>query len=238
MNFFSKDIPAPVLQGALMAVLFFLPASAALHAQKPVAVAKNLSTSRFTLEGAGGGSVAAGNPSEAAIDPGWTAMLGGGYNLTGKLSIFLEGAFDRSVMPTPVLQTANESSGSYQFWTISANPMFHFFRGNQFGAYVVGGGGYSHAVASFNKAVSINCGIYSGFGYTDFANICAGKASGSSFSSNQPMYDFGLGGDARMFPNRREVLFIETRYVRMMTPAGQLPGANAALVPIVIGLRW
>jgi hypothetical protein len=237
MNFFQKSI-LTVRRGAILAVLFFLPAPAVFFAQTPAPANQKVFNNRLILEGAIGGSVAAGNPSESAIDPGWTAMVGGGYNLTRRLSILLEGSFDYNPMPGPVLQTARETSGSYQFWTFSANPMFHLFRGQKYGFYAVGGGGYSHVVTSFNKPLNINCNVYSGFGYSDFANVCSGKFSGSSYSSNQPMYDFGLGGDVRLFPTHREILFVETRYVRTSTPAGQLPGPNAALVPIVIGVRW
>lgn len=191
------------------------------------------------VEGGAGGSFGAGLVNGQYVSPGWTVMGGGGYSLNRKLALLLEADYFHNKMPTTVLQTAQQSSGSYAIWAFSANPVFHIYRNAKYGAYAIGGGGYSHVGTSFGKPIgTLNCNIYSGLGYANFTNFCNGKITGSSYSSNQPMYDFGLGMDARLYPNRRETLFVQARYIKLMTPANQLPTPNLGLVDITGGVRW
>ena len=194
----------------------------------------------LTLEGGAGGAMTAGLQTGQYMKSGFTGVLGAGYKLNRRLSVLVEGNYYQNSMPGPLLQTAQQTGGSYNTLTISANPMFHLFQNEKYGVYAIGGGGYSHVATSFSKPIAstINCSIYSGLGYKFFTNFCNGSITGSSYSSNQPMIDFGLGMDVRLFPHHREILFIESRYVRIMTPANQLPGSNVGLVPITGGVRW
>jgi hypothetical protein len=52
------------------------------------------------------------------------------------------------------------------------------------------------------------------------------------------MYDFGIGMEGRLFPNRRFIVFGQGRYIRMMTPSNQLPGPDFSLVSLTTGVRW
>lgn len=173
------------------------------------------------------------------MNPGFTGMVGAGYKVNKRLSVLLEGNYYHSGMPSSVLQTALQNSGSYNTFTISGNPMVHFFQGAKYGVYALGGGGFSHVATSFGKPISsINCNIYSGLGYANFTNFCNGKITGSSYSSSQGLFDVGMGMDVHLFPHHREVLFVEGRYVHLMTPSDQLPGPGIGLVPIYGGVRW
>lgn len=216
--------------------------SSSTIASKPQAapVAAATRGGHLTFEGAAGGDFGAGLQNGLYVNPGFTGMLGAGYKFSRRLSLFVEGNYYHNKMPAPVLQTARQTGGSYNTFTISGNPMFHIYQGAKFGAYAIGGGGFSHVATSFAKPIgsTLNCAIYSGLGYTNFANFCNGKITGSSYSTNQAMYDFGLGMDAHLYPHRRESLFVESRYVRMLTPAGQLPTPNLGLVAITGGVRW
>lgn len=233
----------------MFAVLAFFSLAAASRAQqsssspsKPQTAPATASTLRdhLTFEGGAGGDFGAGLQNGQYVDAGFTGMLGAGYKLNRRLSVFVEGNYYHNKMPAPVLQTAQQTGGTYNTFTISGDPMFHVYQGAKFGAYAIGGGGFSHVATSFNKPIgsTINCAIYSGLGYTNFANFCSGKITGSSYSTTQGMYDFGIGMDAQLFAHRRERLFVETRYVKILTPSGQLPTPNLGLVVITGGVRW
>lgn len=235
--------------GFLIALPLFSPvraqqtaSSAPAGKAQAAAPAPTMTTLRdhLTLEGAAGGNFGAGLQNGQYVDPGFTAMGGAGYKLNRRLSVFAEGNYYHNKMPAPVLQTAQQSSGSYNTFTISGDPMLHVYQGSKFGAYAIGGGGFSHVATSFHSGIgsTINCNIYSGLGYTNFTNFCNGKITGSSYSTTQGMYDFGIGMDAHLFPQRRERLFVESRYVKIMTPANQLPTPNLGLVAITGGVRW
>ncbi len=194
----------------------------------------------LVLEGGAGGAMSAGLQTGQYVHAGFTGMGGAGYKLNKRLSVFLEGNYYYNSMPSALLQTIQQSSGHYNTFTISANPMFHMFQGQKYGVYAIGGGGFSHIATGFSKPIgsTINCNIYSGLGYAYLTNFCNGKITGSSYSSSQPLFDFGLGMDVRLFPNHREILFVESRYVHIMTPSNQLPGPGIGLVPISAGVRW
>lgn len=237
----------------VLALVSILPVSSALYAQQSsssapatkaqlAAPAPAMTTLRdhLTFEGGAGGDFGAGLQNGQYVDPSFTFMGGAGYKLDRRLSVFVEGNYYHNKMPAPVLQTAAQAGGSYNMFTISGDPMFHFYQGGKFGAYAVAGGGFSSVATNFNSPISstINCRVYSGLSYTNFTNFCNGTIKGSSYSTTQGMYDFGLGMDARLYPNRRESLFVESRYVKFMTPANQLPTPNLGLAVITGGVRW
>ena len=196
--------------------------------------------SKWFVEGAGGISFGPGLANGKVINSTYTGTGGGGYRLTRRFEIPGELSFYHSTLPSWVLQTARQPGGHYTIFTYSADPTFYFIRGARYGFFVVGGGGYSHVATTFDKPIgsTINCTIYSGLGYTNFTNYCNGTITGSSYSSNQGMYNFGIGMEGRLYPNHRAILFAQGRYIRMMTPANQLPKSNFALVSITTGIRW
>jgi opacity protein-like surface antigen len=194
---------------------------------------------RWFVQGAAGGALATGLDGQQYMNAGWTGMGGAGYVVTRRLSVDAELDYFHNGVPTPALQAAAQNSGHYNTIAFSANPMLYIVRGKKFGFYVIGGGGYSRISASFGKPLSsINCNIYSPLGYANYTNFCNGKITGSSYSSSQPMFDVGMGFEGRLYPNRRWVLFVEPRYMRMMTPANQLPGQNLGMAQILGGIRW
>ena len=195
---------------------------------------------KWFIEGAGGGSFGPGLADGKMINPTYTGTGGGGFRLSRRLEIPGELSYYRSVLPSWVLQTAQQPGGHYTILTYSVDPTFYFSRGTRFGFFAVGGGGFSYVGTTFDKPIgtTINCSIYSGLGYANFTNFCNGTITGSSYSSNQAMYNFGIGMEGRLYPNHREILFAQGRYIHMMTPANQLPGPGFALVSITGGLRW
>lgn len=202
--------------------------------------AARVSTGHLVFEGGAGGNFGAGLQNGQYVNPSFAGLVGAGYKLNRRLTIFVEGNYYHNGMPSPVLQTARQTGGSYNTFTISGDPMLYIYHGAKFGVYAVGGGGFSSVRTSFNGPIgkTINCRIYSGLGYKNFTNFCSGKITGSSYSTTQAMYDFGIGFQGRLYPNRRESLFVESRYVKIMTPANQLPTPNLGLVAITGGVRW
>ncbi len=194
---------------------------------------------KWFIEGAGGGAFAPGLDYGQYLTSAWNVMGGGGIRFGSRLTLPGEISYYHAALPTPVIQTMQQRGGSYSFLTYSVDPTFYFIRGDRYGYFVVGGGGYSHVTTRFDQPVgTLDCSIYSGLGYSNLGNFCNGTLTGSSYSSNQAMYNFGIGMEARLYPNHREILFAQGRYIKMMTPANQLPGQDFALVSISAGLRW
>lgn len=251
MNLQTKLSPAGMGRWTMIfAVLAFFSLATASHAQQtssstvaksqPAPAASEGFRSHLTLEGGAGGNFGAGLQNGQYVSPAFDGLIGVGYKLNRRFSLFVEGNYYHNGMPSPVLQTARQTGGSYNTFTISGDPMLHIYQGAKFGAYAIGGGGFSTVATSFNGPVgkTINCRIYSGLGYTNFTNFCNGKITGSSYSTTQAMYSFGLGMDVHLNPRRRESLFVESRYVKIMTPAYQLPTPNLGLVAFFGGVRW
>lgn len=213
--------------------------SSSVQASTPAPVATT-PLSKWFVEGAGGISFGPGLANGQVINSAYTGTGGGGFRLTRRLEIPGEVSYYRSGLPSWVAQTIQQPGGHYTILTYSVDPTFYFLRGPRFGFFAVGGGGYSHVATTFDKPIgtTINCSIYSGLGYTNFTNFCNGTITGSSYSSNQGMYNFGIGMEGRLYPNHRAILFAQGRYIRMMTPSNQLPGPNFSLVSITTGIRW
>ncbi|MHB8301979.1 MAG: hypothetical protein ACYDC6_03940 [Acidobacteriaceae bacterium] len=233
----------------ILALLLVFSASSALKAQQssssnskpqPAPAAPTGLTSHLFIEAGAGGNFGAGLQAGQYVKPGFNGMAGVGYKLARKFAVLAEGNYYHNPVTAAALQTAGENSGSYNTFTVSAGPMYHLYQGPKLGVYAVGGGGFSHIATGFNKPIgtTINCNIYSGLGYRYYTNFCNGKITGSSYASTQPMFDFGLGVDVRLFPNRREIIFVEPKYVKFLTPTGQLPGPDVGIVAVTGGVRW
>lgn len=212
--------------------------SSSISSPAPAAV-KATPLPRWYVEGDGGGSFGPGLNYGQYVAAGWLVGGGGGIRLTNRISIPGNISYYHNPIPKPVLQTLQQTGGNYSFLTFSVDPTFYFLRGEKFGFFALGGGGYSRVMTSFSKPIgTLDCSIYSGVGYGNLGNFCSGAITGSSYSSSQAMYDFGIGMEGRLYPNRREILFVQARYLKLMTPANQLPGPNQALVAISGGMRW
>ena len=196
--------------------------------------------SKWFVEGAAGVDFGPGLANGQVWDTSFNALGGGGYRLTRRIEIPGEIGYYHSGLPSWVAQTIQQSGGRYTVLTYSVNPTFYFLRGERYGFFALGGGGYSHVGTNFDKPVgsTIDCSKYSGLGYSDFTNFCNGTITGSSYSSNQGMYDFGIGMEGRLYPDRRFIVFGQGRYIHMETPANQLPGPGFALVALTTGVRW
>ena len=196
--------------------------------------------SKWFVEGGAGVAFGPGLANGQVYNTSPTAFGGAGYRLTRRIEIPGEISYYRSGFPAWVAQTIQQPGGHYTILTYSVDPTFYFVRGERYGFFAVGGGGYSHVSTNFDKPIgsTIDCSKYSGLGYTNLTNFCNGTITGSSYSSNQGMYDFGIGMEGRLYPNHRFIVFGQGRYIHMDTPANQLPGPGFALVALTTGVRW
>ncbi len=192
----------------------------------------------FVFEG-GGGVTPPVSGTQKFANTGFNVLLGGGFRFNDRLSLLAEWNFNRMGVPTDLaIAQAQVPGGNEHIWTAMLNPKFDYIRGGRVDGYVIGGGGFSRQLTTFTAPVVVPCG-YGGYGYGYGYGGCSGSVNVAHESSNQGMFDVGTGVEFRFSPYSRFKLFVEGRYERFYTPKSNLPpGYNAALVPVMIGVRW
>jgi hypothetical protein len=120
--------------------------------------------SKWFVEGGAGIDFGPGLANGKVWDTSYTAFGGGGYRLSRRLEIPGEISYYHSGFPSWVAQTIQQPGGHYTLLTYSVNPTFYFLRGERYGFFALGGGGYSHISANFDQPVgsTIDCSKYSG----------------------------------------------------------------------------
>jgi hypothetical protein len=172
-------------------------------------------TDHLIIEGGAGATAPVGKTLNYA-NIGWNILLGAGYKFNDRLSLLAEWNFSR--MTVPHLLTGAAGDGNEHIWTVDLNPKFNIVRSGRLDGYVIGGGGFSRALTTFNYP----------------ANVFAAR-----ISTNQGNLDIGIGGEWSLARYEREKLFLEARYERLLSPdTGLPPGYNANLIPVDIGIRW
>lgn len=229
-------IPKALLRSALRHATFFALALLLAAVATSVGYAQRYTgesrMSHLTIEGGGGLTPAVGGTANN-VNLGWNVLLGGGYMFNKKMGMLIEYNFNRNGMPDAILRQAQEPGGNYHFWTIAADPIYNYYQGGKLGGYLVGGGGFSRKLVSFTQPFTYTtCDPYFGC-YPITQNVVV-----YHFSSNQPMVDLGTGLTFRFSPYSRTKLFLDARFVKLYTTAAQIPGHNAQLLPVTIGLRW
>lgn len=205
--------------------------------------------SHITFEGGGGFTPAAGGTANN-VNVGWNILLGTGYMLNKRFGVLAEWNFNRNAIPQKILNTIPPSSlppgytladvgGNYHFWTATLDPIYNYWMGSKWGGYLVGGGGFSRKLVSFTVPVcGYGYGYGFGYGFGGYGFPVCGNTPYAHFSSNQAVADLGTGFTYRFSPYGRTKLFVEARFDKLYTSQGQIPGRDAQLVPVVIGIRW
>lgn len=208
--------------------------SSPAQAQTPKYTGANTGiVSHLTFEGGGGFNVPAGSES-SNVSTGWNIMLGGGYMLNKKFGALAEWNFNRDAIPGSVLQQVQQPGGNYHIWSASLNPVYNFWQGGKWGAYGIGGGGFSRKLVSFTQPYTTCYPSYFGC-YPITSNVVV-----AHYSRNQAMVDLGGGLTFRFSPYNRTRLFVDTRFDRYFTGTKlQLPGkSDLYLIPVTFGIRW
>jgi hypothetical protein len=255
MNILQSSLRTGLRWASISALAFGLPLATSLHAQnssynnnynystarKPKYTGKSW-TDHVVVEGGGGGTVAEGSTQNLS-NPGFNALLGAGLKFNNRLSLLGEWNFnDMGVPHTIANSVAKVPGGNEHVWTATLDPKFNFIRAGRFDGYAIGGGGFSRVLTSFTAPVIVPCGYGYGYGYGfgyGYGGGCVGNVTVSHHSSNQATMNIGAGGEFRFSPYSRFKLFVEARYLKVMTPKNSLPpGYNASFVPMTIGIRW
>jgi len=253
MKTLQSSLRAGLKWVGITTLAFGLPLTMALHAQdstynnnynysnakKPKYTGKSW-TDHLVVEGGGGGTTAAGSTQNLS-NPGFNVLLGAGYKFNNRLSLLGEWNFNDMGVPHNVANAiAKVPGGNEHIWTAGLDPKYNFIRHGRFDGYAIGGGGFARVLTSFTAPVIVPCGYGYGYGFGyGYGGGCAGNVTVSHRSSNQAELNIGAGGEFRFSPYSRFKLFVEARYLKVMTPKTNLPpGYNATFVPATIGIRW
>ncbi len=211
--------------------------------------------SRFTIEASGGFNAPVGdknapnpfNSSGADINSvtwGGQFTFGSGFNINQHLAALIEYQFMDDKLPGAIIAEAGAQGGHDHIWSFTVDPVLDAFPKASNDLYVTGGGGFYRKVTSFtDPEEEEECYYFCGIGV---ANVTVGH-----FSSNQGGWNIGGGYEHRfggMYGESRTRVFVEARYVEVLTPAvvGATPnglsattiGADTKLLPISLGFRW
>ncbi|HZY61230.1 MAG TPA: hypothetical protein VFE38_01810 [Edaphobacter sp.] len=212
---------------------------------------------------AGGGFTLPNGDAGKVFTTSYGLQVGGGYNFNKKFGILAEFGYDHFGMQGSVLRAQqayynslgiiDPSTGlpadfsgldaNAHILSVTFNPVYNFYQGDTFGAYVTGGGGYFHKAVNFTLPQASYYCDYFGFCYpiTTNANFDTHSADGGGFD---------VGGGLTFKPSRFGAVkfYTEVRYVRSnakLTPESSNPSpisllnANAdSYVPITFGVRW
>jgi hypothetical protein len=195
-------------------------------------------TFRYSLELAGGVAVPAGATRTYQNTAGGF-RLGLGANLNKYAGALLEYDFNNFGVPSKLINRAGSFqypvSGRVHIWSVTLNPVIHFYRSEASDAYVIGGGGFYRKLVRFSTTSSQN------FCYT---NCLTYPTTLSQFSNNAGGVNFGLGIAHRIMLGSKVRAFTEARYVwidnqrssgnGVYTPAYYRTG----YFPVVVGLKW
>jgi hypothetical protein len=126
--------------------------------------------------------------------------------------------------------TLSSVGGHSHVWSFTIDPTYTFFQGQSVGAYVVGGVGFYHKVATFTTPSS-GCDPY----YYYYYGVCIEESTNATidhYTSNAPGFDGGFGLTYKFSRFSSERFYGEVRYVyvansqRSGVTAGTITSAN------------
>lgn len=177
--------------------------------------------------------------------------MGSGYNFNRRFGLLVEYHFDHSNIPQGFLSASypvnyfsyyptgplnGPLNGNTHLWSITAEPIFHYFSTERFGGYVIGGGGF------YRKLTTINSSLDS-FTCRQYVAPCL-ASPGTQFADNDWGLNIGTGFARRISDTSNAKFFIEARYVWVDSrPHSDYTGYLAAnsrigYIPLTGGLRW
>ena len=175
---------------------------------------------------------------------GGNLTVGGGVNFNKRFAMLAEYQFIDDKLPGKLIAQTGASGGNAHIWGLTLAPVVSLFPNSSNDIYLTGGGGFYRKVTNFtNPALAQYCNYF-------YCGIVTVNQVVGHFSSNQGGWNIGGGYQHRMggmFNDSRMKLFVEARYLKVLTPAysNQPNGlgtttvaANTTLVPITLGVRW
>jgi hypothetical protein len=212
---------------------------------------------------AGGGFNLPSGDSSNVFTTGYSLQVGGGYNFNKHFGILAEFGYDHFGLQGSALTAQlnyynslgiiDPSTGQYADFSgldanahvlsVTVNPVYNFYQGDTFGAYVTAGGGYYRKAVNFTLPQSSYYCDYYGFCYpiTTNQNFDVHSANGGGFNA---------GGGITFKPSRFGAVkfYAEARYVKTTakltpeptdpSPISTLDSGSDSYVPITFGVRW
>lgn len=170
--------------------------------------------------------------------------LGGGVNFNKRFAMLAEYQFIADKLPGKLIAQTGAVGGNAHIWSLTLAPVVSLFPESSNDIYLTGGGGFYRKVTNFtNPSLAQYCTYF-------YCGVVTVNQVVGHFSSNQGGFNIGGGYQHRMggmFNDSRMKLFVEARYLKVLTPAysNQPSGlgtttvaANTVLIPITLGLRW
>jgi hypothetical protein len=168
----------------------------------------------------GVGAATAINPAATRLDTGWA--LSGGVGVSSRyVGVMLDANYTNFGINDETLRRAGAPHGSQQYWSLTANPVFHVNQRGPIDFYLTAGGGLYSQVTDYR--FGYNGGGFSGDGYVRFSNSIykPGVNGGAGFA-------FNVGG----WHNRVKI-FTEARFHHMFI------GQNGvSYIPVTVGVRF
>ncbi len=200
---------------------------------------------RLTIEAGGGAAAPAGDSNY--IDWGGGFTLGGGLNFSEHLAALVEYQFLSNGVPSAIVDESGATGGTYHIWSFTLAPVFDLFPRSKNDLYVTVGGGYYRKTTNFT-ALTLAQFCY----YFYYCTVGLAPTTVGSLSSNQGGWNIGGGYERRfggMYGMSRVRVYVELRYLDVLSPAlrGTSPsgglspvtiGGGTQLLPIMAGIRW
>ncbi len=181
---------------------------------------------------AGGGWTAPVGGTGGIMDQGWNVGGGVGFRFTHRIGLMLNGQFQQAGIGSNVLTFDLIPNGNYRMWTGTLDPVFTYWQRGKYSGYVTGGGGYSRILTTFNWPSSgAQC-------YFFCSNTPGPGGFMYHYSSNQPVYDGGLGFTMRPWRGHRWRAYAEARYEDLMENSDLAPYRNVQVIPVTVGVEW
>lgn len=199
---------------------------------------------KLALELGGGIDTAVGS-TRRYQERGWNLTVGGGYTFNRHYSLLLEYGFHHAMVPPfpgpPA--TGNSSAqpviGAIRLWSVTAEPVVHYFSTEHFGGYLIGGGGFYRKLTAIDSGnPNFACPAPSQLGSTCIV------APGTRFSNNAGGLNIGTGLAWRVSDLSNAKVYVEARYTwvdNQPSPTNpDYPPANyrTGYIPLTGGLRW
>jgi hypothetical protein len=168
-------------------------------------------SNKYSFFGGVGLTIPTGNTHEY-LTPSYSFQFGGGRNFNKTFGVMLQFDWDNFGFQGTTLDnqsllyfgaTGQGLGGSSHVWSFTVDPIYNYYNGDKYGAYVVGGVGFFHKVATFTLPQ-----IEETF-YGDYEV----NAAFDHYSSNAPGFDGGLGFTYKPSRFGNERLYAEARYV-------------------------
>jgi hypothetical protein len=183
-------------------------------------------SNKYTFVGAVGFELPTGNTYHY-FNTNYAFQVGGGRQFNKKFAVLAQFDYDHFGINGATLQnqlalyqtlcpssdpnclTPSTLDGSNHVWSFTVNPVYNFYSGDKYGAYVVAGVGFYHKVTTFTTPQEgTYCDPYYGICENYVAN-----AEYDHYTSNAPGFNAGFGLTYKFSRFADERFFIEGRYV-------------------------